>query len=92
MDLRRQNLRGFVYCPFRARDILHGIGDDSRYALVDYALYDGTTLESQHHLHKTQNGAAGSTGTPSWLKPSSFKVAERTWTLIAMPRAELALA
>jgi PAS domain S-box-containing protein len=38
---RREALRGFVYAPFRADDLLRGIFGNERNPLVDFRVYDG---------------------------------------------------
>ncbi|MET0625227.1 MAG: CHASE domain-containing protein, partial [Pyrinomonadaceae bacterium] len=44
---RRVALRGFVYAPFRADDLLRGIFGNERNPLVDFRLYDGDAARAE---------------------------------------------
>ncbi|MEO5344806.1 MAG: CHASE domain-containing protein [Magnetococcus sp. YQC-9] len=53
LEARRQALLGFVYSPFRMRDLMegilgHGVPD------LDFELYDGDRPDATHRLHTTR--------------------------------------
>jgi PAS domain S-box-containing protein len=87
---RRAALVGFVYCPFRADDLLAGIADGAT-RHVDYTVYDGEVAAAEHHLHHTGviTGASGG-GSPAAIKPMPIDVAGQPWTITFRPKPQLA--
>ena len=51
VDQRRELLRGFVYSPFRATDLLTGIFGEQRRPEVRFEVYDGTQISSESILY-----------------------------------------
>ncbi|HJR06912.1 MAG TPA: CHASE domain-containing protein [Pyrinomonadaceae bacterium] len=95
---RRAALRGFVYSPFRADDLLEGIIGAQRSAYVNFRIYDGETESAENLLHdSTRNAALAATAprTPSepphFTNTSQLDIAGRRWTLAFTSRPELDL-
>lgn len=89
-ETRREALIGFVYCPFRADDLLAGIGNSTS-RLLDFAVYDGVETTPEHHIHHT--GQLADSRTPPsgpTESPQTLEVADRRWTLSFRPRPEQA--
>ncbi|HEY2586907.1 MAG TPA: CHASE domain-containing protein [Tepidisphaeraceae bacterium] len=87
---RQANLFGFVFCPFRADDLLDHIADNAT-AKVDYTVYDGSEVAANHHLHHTGivTGTSGG-GSPAAIKPAVLNIAGQSWTIAFRPKPELA--
>ena len=48
----RDLLRGWVYAPFRARDLFHGIfRSAASREVVDFEIYDGAVMDTEHLLY-----------------------------------------
>lgn len=51
---RQQQIKGFVYSPFRAKDLMHSIlGDD--YQDIDIEVYDGSSMNEASLLYSTDS-------------------------------------
>lgn len=87
---RQAALQGFVYAPFRMRDLMHGIlGADTRD--VGFELYDGPNMAPDSLLFMTH----GPGERPAELQKSamftatrSLSIAGREWTLQVLARAD----
>ncbi len=84
VEQRRAALQGFVYSPFRVKDLMRGVVHESL-DLVDFHIYDGTQLDSEHMLYEAQPEA---TETPDRLpfaqvleRTLPLAVGDRSWTL-----------
>ena len=53
VEERRASLRGFVYSPFRADDLLRGVFGPAPYPPCDVAVYDGAEARPDHLLHRS---------------------------------------
>lgn len=82
---RRNGLQGFVYSPFRARDLLQGVFGDEQQLLVNFQVYDGTEVRPDNLLHDTNQ--SDSSASFQTIRP--LTVAGRTWTLVFSSRPEL---
>ncbi|HSU68164.1 MAG TPA: CHASE domain-containing protein [Tepidisphaeraceae bacterium] len=86
VEERRQKLVGFVYCPSRVSDLLHGISDDPATARVNFALFDGPKAAAGADLHHTADFP--DTRSPADRKEvaptasDTLTIAGRTWTLV----------
>ena len=93
LEARRAGLLGFVYCPFRAGDLLQGIGDEVQSSLVDFTVYDGAKIAIENHLHHTGTPVDAKVALsldPSGAIPADvLDVAGRTWTLAYRQRPEV---
>jgi PAS domain S-box-containing protein len=85
---RREKLVGFVYSPFRAGDLLAGIGDNAEQSFTDFTVYDQDVTVGQQ-MHHTGEGSTGES-VPGPLSPDELNVAGRRWILAFQPRPEFA--
>ncbi|MCF8167027.1 MAG: CHASE domain-containing protein [Rhodoferax sp.] len=87
-EQRENALQGFVYAPFRMRDLMQGIlaadqGD------IEFELYDGDTQAADKLLHQSHSGAlfASRAGlVPEFSALRKIEVAGRDWTLSVVAR------
>jgi signal transduction histidine kinase len=77
VEARRAELLGFVYSPFRAWDLLRGIGGAAVSNEVAFDVFDGSPAE-QRLLH--HSGTPG--GGARFQKAVATRVAGQTWTLV----------
>ncbi|PPS44179.1 CHASE domain-containing protein [Chroococcidiopsis sp. TS-821] len=87
---RQDALLGFVYSPFRADDLLHGIVSKDKYSYVDFAVYDGTAIAPQNLLHRSHPD--NTNNQPRFTKTTTIDIAGRTWSLVFTTRPEFASA
>lgn len=82
MAQKRAAVRGFVYAPFRANDLMEGILQ-SKTADIDFEIFDGETLTAAHLLYDSNDKLHGaSTGAaPQFSKTYRLNLHGRTWTL-----------
>ncbi len=82
---RRAALKGFVYSPFRADDLLKGIFDGKEPLPIDFEVYDGTELRAENLLHRFNSPSQA----PKFTTTRTFEIAGRNWTLVFVSRPEL---
>lgn len=80
VDERRQRLFGFIYSPFRADDLLHGIVPATAAPQAIFEVYDGAPEEGRL-LHRS---AAMPERVPFDVRLVT-EVAGRTWTMVMRP-------
>lgn len=86
---RRQALRGFVFSPFRADDLLYGILSKTRLYL-DFRVYDGAEKpELLLHDSSRFEGAAPGHYRPRFFRTATINAAGRPWTITFSNRPEL---
>ena len=85
---RRAALKGFIYSPFRADDLLKSIFGQREPLLVDFEVYDGVELRPENLLRRF-NHFNQTSQTPRFTTTRTFDVAGRTWSLIFVSRPEL---
>ena len=73
---RRDLLRGWVYAPFRAADLLNGTLGTEAARAMGLSVYDGPSMDPQALLHDS-----GIAGPPFVSATRHVEVAGRTWTL-----------
>jgi two-component sensor histidine kinase/CHASE1-domain containing sensor protein len=79
LEERRRALRGFVYAPFRGKDLMGGIFG-GKFADVDYWIFDGATSDPNALLFQNHAGAVSSSNAElSWT--STVEVFGRAWTV-----------
>nr|MCU0256937.1 CHASE domain-containing protein [Vicinamibacterales bacterium] len=85
---RRASLIGYVYAPFRAADLFHGIFGFEEEPLVDFEVLEGDGTRPDALLHRSGAPAAGAT--PIFHARREFDVAGERWTLLfwSRPAAE----
>ncbi|MFC3079474.1 CHASE domain-containing protein [Phenylobacterium terrae] len=91
VEERRRLLDGFVYAPFRADDLLHGIYSDQQNPRVDFAVYDGAP-EPENLLHRSFSGSVAARAADArFTSERRITIAGRTWTLRFFTRPEFEL-
>ncbi len=80
LEERREKLEGFVYSPFRADDLLHGIFGAERQPRVAFQLYDGLEVDEEWLLHSS-HGPEAWAHEPMFTTTTTLLVAGRPWTL-----------
>jgi PAS domain S-box-containing protein len=83
-DERVRDLRGFVYAPFRVRELLQGVmGDEAR--LLDFQVFDDSTTDAAHLLFSSSPVVGADT---LLTHMRQLGVQGRAWTLRFAPRPE----
>ncbi len=77
---RRSRLRGFVYAPFRALDLVHATLGEEALARLHVEVYDGDRATPDALLYRSPGGP-GSAGA-SFGRASALDVAGRRWTVL----------
>lgn len=87
---RQAALRGFVYSPFRADDLMKGIFGTEKYPAVDFEIYDGTSLTPEHLLHRSNGNRISSkaSGQPRFHATTTIDVAGHPWTITFAARPQ----
>ncbi len=73
---RKRNIKGFVYFPFRAKEILHDVSE--RFKDVHIKIYDGEHIEQENLLFDSDHAAADSDET---LTQNLLNIAGTPWLL-----------
>jgi two-component system, OmpR family, sensor kinase len=83
VEARREEIRGFVYSPFRADDLLTGIFGHDAKQIVHYQIYDGEELNMMNLLHDSRaiRNETNSDYEPRFKTTRTISVAGRTWTI-----------
>ena len=91
IEQRRAALQGFVYCPFRAGDLLAAIGDRQSRSYIDVRVYDGAVPSRENLLYRSDRDRPSSLRNPDprFSKTNRIQIAGRTWTLAFSSRKEL---
>lgn len=85
VEERRHALVGFVYSPFRARDLFEGIfGAENAARPVDFEVYDGATVAAQQLLHDNDGKlyADNAEFVPRFKQEIKLDIAGRPWTIL----------
>ena len=77
LEERREHLVGFVYSPFRTRDLFEGIFREGL-PRVSFSIYDGETPDPEHLLFRA--GPAGP-HEPKMRSALQIDIARRAWTV-----------
>jgi signal transduction histidine kinase/CheY-like chemotaxis protein len=82
VDERLRQLRGFVFSPFRARELFKNTFADKRH-LTAVAVYDGDRIDADrlYYSHEDAQTSAGS----ALHAERRISIAGRTWTLVFAP-------
>lgn len=80
MAQRQVALIGYVYSPFRASDLMHGIlGDDN--PLIDFRVYDGNKTSDADLLYSSLAPSAEQISNPHYTITQAIELPGRTWTV-----------
>lgn len=91
VDERRDALRGFVYSPFRAGDLMQGILETTQYSVIDIEIYDGANLEPEKLLYRS-NPSLNSDHQPRFRTTTIIDIAGRPWSISFISRPDIDLA
>jgi PAS domain S-box-containing protein len=89
VEERRALLRGYVFSPFRADDLLRGIFGHEPTPLVNFRVYDGPAPDParlMHATHPESPEAEDDERRPRFTAERRLDVAGRAWTLVFLPR------
>src|ERR1043166_6424563 len=89
VEERRALLRGFVYAPFRADDLLGSIFGAMPAPLSDVAVYDGAAPSPEALMHRSdfaRGEPAPTSYTPRFSVTKTLDVAGRPWSLVFFTR------
>ncbi|HEX7184515.1 MAG TPA: CHASE domain-containing protein [Thermoanaerobaculia bacterium] len=86
---RRAALEGFVYSPFRAGDLFHGILDTERNPMVSFQAYAGAEPSPEALLYESHPGAPAE-ARPRFRASKNIDLAGTAWTIsyAALPAFE----
>lgn len=84
---RRQRLRGFVYSPFRAEDLMQGIFGSAPRPRVHFDIYDGEV----HPANLLHSSPGVRSERPRMTATRQLEVAGRQWTVLYETRPEFEL-
>ncbi|HEX8557253.1 MAG TPA: CHASE domain-containing protein [Pyrinomonadaceae bacterium] len=86
---RRAQLRGFVYSPFRADDLLGDVFGTLPSPLCDIAVYDGAEARPDSLLHRSdvaRGEPAGDDYRPRFTSEKTLDVGGRPWRVVSFAR------
>jgi PAS domain S-box-containing protein len=83
VEERRRAFSGYVYSPFRARDLMQGI-IQSEVSTVNFRLYDGAGVDKSSLLYNGKNALSSDDEhfKPAFRRSEVIQVAGRDWTLV----------
>lgn len=81
IEARRSNVLGWVYAPFRMRDLMNGI-EGERGGEIDIEIYDGNQLDEQGALYDTDSHL-GESIDANMRATDRLEFAGHSWTLLA---------
>jgi len=80
---RRERLQGFVYSPFRARELFSGIFPATRHPRLYFRIYDGPEARPEQLLYDSASlQAEPPPGSPRFVRTTHCEIAGRPWTLV----------
>lgn len=82
VEERRDNLMGWVYAPFRMRDLMMNF-NAGQYVDIDVAIYDGLEADDASLLYEGRQHALARKNASSFVQTQSIQIANRGWTVIA---------
>ncbi len=87
---KRNAILGFVYSPFRTTDLFNEILSSQKLATVDVEVYDGTQLNSNNLLYRSNiDNPNYIYRVPKFAQTKTFAIAGRTWTAVFTSRPSL---
>ena len=91
VEERREKLYGYIYAPFRARDLMRGIFTSDPRADIDFVLYDGDGARADRLLYDSsleRPRPTGSRFSPRLVAAERMVVSGRPWTILFANRPE----
>ncbi|WP_343073612.1 CHASE domain-containing protein [Pyxidicoccus fallax] len=83
-ERRREQMRGFVYAPFRMGDLVEGLRFPGFQNTIDLDIHDGTKTSDENLLFSSRR--AGEAAVPGMRQEVVLEVAGRPWTLVFTAR------
>lgn len=80
VEERRRRLQGYVYAPFRARDLFDRALAQRRGGELDYAVYDGESAVPENLLYRT--GETFDRGRLGFRTAERIIIADQPWTVV----------
>ncbi|MDD2721226.1 MAG: GGDEF domain-containing protein [Gallionella sp.] len=80
-EQRRAALLGYVYSPFRAKDLMQGIFGSEASALVNFRIYDGTTSSADSLLYSSADEMDSAAVRPQFSSTQQIKLPGHIWTV-----------
>jgi signal transduction histidine kinase len=80
VEERRRRLEGFVYAPFRARNLFDRALAGGRGGELDFAVYDGESADPEQLLYRT--GETFDRGRLGFRTAERITIADRPWTVV----------
>lgn len=90
VEERRQQIRGFIYSPFRADDLFNGIIHKANFQQIHYQIYDGDIVNKSTLIHDSSIHSTVSASSQESKYQSSQKldIAGEQWTIIYSTNAQ----
>lgn len=80
VEERRTNLMGWVYAPFRMRDLMSGF-NTSQFGNLDLAIYDGSEINDASLLYEGRHNTC--TAGSRFVQTYPVEIRDRIWTVVA---------
>lgn len=77
---RRANIVGWVYAPFRMKDLMHGINGE-RAADLGYAIHDGKEMTGKTLMYTSSDTLRGTPGNARFLRTRHLEIGGHVWTV-----------
>ena len=84
---RRAKLKGFVYSPFRANDLMSGIFGSEKYPSVNFQIYEGGSAIAANLLYSSHK-ANGASDKPRFTTTTTIDVAGQPWSIVFASRPQ----
>ena len=84
---RRAKLKGFVYSPFRASDLMAGIFGSEKYPSVNFEIYEGRNPIAANLLYSSHK-ANGASNKPRFTTTTTIDVAGQPWSIVFASRPQ----
>lgn len=81
IEARREQLRGWVYAPFRMEDLMDGLlGSSDR--SIDYEVFDGEVVEEDALLYDSQPASLALDGADGLTRTAVIGIQGHPWTVV----------
>ena len=81
VEQRRAALFGFVYAPFRTRDLLTSALEAREYPGIDFQVFDGSKADPDNLLYNSAPATNSVSEASRFSVTTTLPVAQRSWTL-----------
>lgn len=91
-NLRRENIYGFIYSPFRIKDFMNGIFGNKKYD-IDFEVYDTEVIKSDNEMFDSDFGkfSKDSVYEPRFIEDKKINLYGHTWSIkfVSLPGFKL---